>query len=163
MNEVELLLVVPVVPIEPVDPESPEAQWCRDRYFEELRVVFEDGFDPAHALPIDPVELRPPNGVCLVARARGEPIATGSLKPIGEGYGYIKRMWVAPDARGAGLGKRVLVALEEWARTLGYRGVRLETKRELSRAVAMYEASGYRRVERFNDEVYADFWFEKKF
>jgi ribosomal protein S18 acetylase RimI-like enzyme len=70
-------------------------------------------------------------------------------------------MWVSPDVRGLGLGRRILDELEERARANGVRLVRLETKNELYEAVHMYRGAGYREVEPFNDEFYADYWFEK--
>jgi ribosomal protein S18 acetylase RimI-like enzyme len=68
---------------------------------------------------------------------------------------------VAPAVRGLGLGRRLLYELEDRARTRGVRLMRLETKNELSEAIRMYKTSGYREVVPFNDEPYADHWFEK--
>jgi GNAT superfamily N-acetyltransferase len=70
-------------------------------------------------------------------------------------------MWVSRDVRGLGLGRRLLSELEGRARTHGVRLMRLETKDELGEAVQMYRTSGYIEVEPFNDEPYADHWFEK--
>jgi ribosomal protein S18 acetylase RimI-like enzyme len=75
--------------------------------------------------------------------------------------GEIKRMWVAPEARGLGVARRLLGALEERARKLGRTRVRLDTNRALTQAQSMYRKAGYRGIERFNDNPYADFWFEK--
>jgi DNA-binding MarR family transcriptional regulator len=63
--------------------------------------------------------------------------------------------------RGLGLGRRLLYELEVRARAHGVRLMRLETKDEPSEAIPMYETSGYIEVEPFNDEPYADHWFEK--
>ncbi len=158
---VELVYGLDSLRIEAVDPESAEARWCVEQYFTELATLFEDGFDPAQAHPVDPRDLRPPRGVCLVAESNGVLVGTGSLKPLEPTIGYIKRMWVSPEARGLGLGKRILSELEDWARRLEYTHVRLETKRELERAIAMYRNRGYVEIERFNEELYGDFWFEK--
>jgi ribosomal protein S18 acetylase RimI-like enzyme len=70
-------------------------------------------------------------------------------------------MWVATTTRGLGVGRRLLVALEQEAAARGVRTVRLETKRSLSEAIALYRSAGYIEVERFNDEPYAHHWFEK--
>jgi ribosomal protein S18 acetylase RimI-like enzyme len=56
----------------------------------------------------------------------------------------------------------MLSALEEHARARGVRVVRLETNHSLSEAVALYRSSGYAEVAAFNDEPYADHWFEKR-
>lgn len=71
-------------------------------------------------------------------------------------------MWVEPEARGLGLGRRILRELEQLARDGGAQVVRLETNRALSEAIALYRKSGYREVAAFNDEPYAHHWFEKR-
>ena len=71
-------------------------------------------------------------------------------------------MWVSPGARGLGVGKRPLQALENKARSLGYRTVCLETNKALTEAQQLYRSSGYREVAPFNDEPYANHWFEKR-
>ena len=70
-------------------------------------------------------------------------------------------MWVAPEARGLGVGRRLLAALEEKARARGYRFARLETHRTLTEARQLYRSSGYTEVAPFNAELYAHHWFEK--
>lgn len=71
-------------------------------------------------------------------------------------------MWVAPQARGAGLARRLLEALEAQAADFGMRRVRLDTNRSLGEAQALYRKAGYRQIERYNDNLYADFFFEKE-
>lgn len=70
-------------------------------------------------------------------------------------------MWVSPQARGIGLGSRLLGALEEHARKGGAKVARLETNRALGEAIELYRRSGYREVPAFNDERDAHHWFEK--
>ena len=70
-------------------------------------------------------------------------------------------MWVAPTARGLGLGRRLLRELEEHARRRGATATRLETNRALSEAIALYRSNRYVEVAPFNDETYAHHWFEK--
>jgi GNAT superfamily N-acetyltransferase len=76
--------------------------------------------------------------------------------------GSLKRMWVAASARGTGLGRRMLLALEAEARELGVTTVRLETNRALTEAISLYQRAGYVQVAAFNADPYADFWFEKR-
>ena len=65
-------------------------------------------------------------------------------------------MWISPDVRGAGLGRRLLLELERHAaRVGGVSVVQLETNRALTEAIALYRATGYREVAPFNDEKYA--------
>ena len=71
-------------------------------------------------------------------------------------------MWVAPETRGLGLGRRLLRELEEVAREHRVAVLRLETNRSLTEAIGLYRASGYREVDAFNDEPYAHHWFEKR-
>ena len=82
-------------------------------------------------------------------------------QPFTNAVGLLKRMWVAPSVRGLGLGRRLLYELEDRGRDHGVRLMRLETKAELGEAVQMYRTSGYCEVVPFNDEPYADHWFEK--
>ena len=71
-------------------------------------------------------------------------------------------MWVAPHARGLGLGRRLLLELERHARQAGAQIVRLETNRALKEAIQLYRSTGYREVAAFNNEAYAHHWFEKR-
>ena len=71
-------------------------------------------------------------------------------------------MWVDTAARGLGVGRRLLAELESRAAAGGRRTVRLDTNGSLTEAVAMYRSAGYREVDPFNDETYADHWFEKR-
>ena len=71
-------------------------------------------------------------------------------------------MWVSPEARGLGLGRRLLQELERYAKDAGVAVVRLETNRTLQEAIALYRSSGYHEVPRFSDEPYAHHWFEKR-
>jgi ribosomal protein S18 acetylase RimI-like enzyme len=70
-------------------------------------------------------------------------------------------MWVSPDARGLGLGRRLLSELEAHAAALGAPAIHLDTNEALTEAIAMYESTGYSRVPAFNDESHATHWFEK--
>jgi DNA-binding MarR family transcriptional regulator/N-acetylglutamate synthase-like GNAT family acetyltransferase len=161
MTEVHRLLRAAGARIERVDPASPAARWCVSRYYAELAVRFEEGFDPGQSIPADDDELRPPHGAFLVASVDGEPAACGALKTISPGFGSLKRMWVADSMRGLGLGRRMLGALEDQARELGFTTLRLETNRALTEAISLYRNSGYMEVPAFNADPYADHWFEK--
>ena len=61
-----------------------------------------------------------------------------------------------------GLGRRLLRELEQDAASAGATVIRLETNRTLTEAINLYRQAGYREVDRFNDEPYADHWFEKR-
>ena len=73
----------------------------------------------------------------------------------------LKRMWVSSTVRGLGVGRRMLRELEQQAAAHGVVTVHLETNRYLTEAIALYRSAGYHEVAAFNDEPYADHWFEK--
>ena len=143
------------------DPTTPDARWCIDQYFAELNARFETGFDPAQSISADADELTPPAGALLIARLDGRAIGCGALKFHPDAPAELKRMWVAPEARGLGLGRRLLEELEKHARQAGATTVRLETNRSLKEAIQLYRSTGYREVAAFNSEPYAHHWFEK--
>src|SRR5262249_27375160 len=155
MAEVERLLTAGLVRVDVVDPDDEAARWCLEQYYGELGQRFDDGFDHAVSLAATPEQLRPPVGLFVVARLRDRPVGCGALKFHGRRPAELKRMWVAPDARGLGLGRRLLAELEQLAREHGVRMLRLETNRNLTEAIALYRSAGYREVARFNDEPYA--------
>jgi DNA-binding MarR family transcriptional regulator/GNAT superfamily N-acetyltransferase len=161
MAEVERLLTAALVEVRPADPAHPDARRCLGAYFAELDRRFDAGFDPDLSLPGLDAEMRPPAGRFLVATLRSRPVGCGALKLHEHDPAELKRMWVADDARGLGVGRRLLAALEGEATRAGARAVRLETNRTLTEAIGLYRRSGYREVEAFNDERYAHHWFEK--
>ena len=160
MAKVERLLIASTVEVREYDPRHRDARFCLQTYYDELAVRFREGYDPAVS-PVADAEMTPPAGLLLVASLHGEPVGCGALIFCPDAVGLVKRMWVAPSVRGLGLGRRLLYELEDRARAKGLRLMRLETKNELSEAIRMYETSGYREVDPFNDEPYADHWFEK--
>jgi DNA-binding MarR family transcriptional regulator/GNAT superfamily N-acetyltransferase len=162
MAEVERLLMASLVRIDVVDPEEPEASYCLGEYYAELERRFDDGWNHAISIAATPEQLRPPAGLFVVAALHGEPVGCGALKFHGRGPAELKRMWVAPSARGLGLGRRLLTELERLAKGHGVRVLRLETNRNLKEAIALYRSAGYREVPAFNDEPYAHHWFEKR-
>jgi DNA-binding MarR family transcriptional regulator len=161
MAEVERLIMAAAVDVKPELPGSPDAKWCLARYVEDLAERFETGFDPQRSNPAPLTDMRPPRGVLMIARLDGRPVGCGVLKRKDATTGEIKRMWTAPDARGRGVARRVLRALEAAAKDFGLTKLQLETNRTLHEAQALYRSEGYREVAPFNDEPYAHHWFEK--
>lgn len=161
-SEVRRLLAVSMVSVAAEDPSSDDARWCLSHYFAELAERFEEEFDPGRTLPADSADLAPPAGAFLIARVGGEPAGCGALKTHAPGVGEIMRMWVDRAHRGLGIGARILDALEEHAAALGHRTVRLYTNRSLDEAKAMYRSRGYEEIPRYNDDPYANHWFEKR-
>ena len=162
MREVERLLTSALVELRPVDPATPDARQCLRSYFAELERRSGSPFDPNTGATAKPEEVRPPAGLFLVAYLRGAPIGCGALKHFPDGVSDLKRMWVAEPARGLGIGRRLLAELEARAAERGSCVLRLETSRLLSEAIALYLSAGYVEVPAFNDEPFADHWFEKR-
>lgn len=160
METIERLLHASAVRLHVENPRSRAAQDCLRRYFDELAERFEMGYDPRLGISATAEELTPPRGVFILATLNGEPVGCGALK-CHAAFGEIKRMWVAPSARGLGIGKRILHRLEDLARERRIPLLRLETNRALTEAQALYKSNGYREVSRFNDEPYAHHWFQK--
>jgi DNA-binding MarR family transcriptional regulator/GNAT superfamily N-acetyltransferase len=154
--EVRRLLAISMVTIGREDPASPDARWCLGHYFAELAERFEEDFDAARTLPALDVDA------FLIARLGGQPAACGVLRTLRPGVGEILRMWVDRPHRGLGIGARMLDALEREAVAIGHGSVRLYTNRSLAEAKAMYRARGYVEIPRYNDDPYANHWFEKR-
>jgi DNA-binding MarR family transcriptional regulator/GNAT superfamily N-acetyltransferase len=161
MRTVERLLTYSAVEIRRVDPNHPDARQCFRAYFAELDRRSESGFDPGAGISAEPHELTPPAGCLLIAYLHAEPVGCGAVKHHPGEPSEIKRMWVSETARGLGLGRRLLEELEARAAESGASMARLETNRALVEAIALYRSAGYREVPAFNDEPFADHWFEK--
>lgn len=159
MGTVERLIISASVEIRVEPPASPAAHYCLDSYFTEIGERFESGFDPGLS-PTHAPDFQPPRGYFLIAWLYGDPVGCSGLR-LGPTYGEIKRMWVAPQSRGLGIGRRLLDRLEELARQHKLSTLRLETNRVLLEAQNLYRSQGFREVPAFNDEPYAHFWFEK--
>jgi GNAT superfamily N-acetyltransferase len=102
-----------------------------------------------------------PRGAFFVAISDGLPIGCVGLKGGGGELAEIKRLWVAPSARGLGLAKRLITAAENIARELSIKILRLDTNSALSEARQLYRKTGWAEIERFNDDPYPDTFLEK--
>lgn len=108
-----------------------------------------------------PGELAPPGGAFVVGFEDGAPVCCGGLKRLPDGACEIKKMFVAPEARGRGVARALLEELERRARELGYATARLDTGPLQPRAQLMYERAGYAHIENFNANPVATFFGEK--
>jgi DNA-binding MarR family transcriptional regulator/GNAT superfamily N-acetyltransferase len=161
MRDVERLLTAASVEITAVDPEHRDARYCLAEYAAELNRRSDRRFDPAVGATALPYEVRPPAGQFFVIYLRGEAIGCGAVKHNPGAPTEIKRMWIASAARGLGLGRRLLEHLEACALASGVRVARIETSADLTEALALYRSTGWVEVPPFNDEPFADHWFEK--
>lgn len=159
MAEVERLIASASVELVVTPPDGAEAQACLANYVGELEGRFETEFDAEKSRPSG-AEKQPPL-IFLIARMEGRAVGCGALYDLDTATGEIKRMWVAPDARGLGIASGLLARIEAEARSAGKKRLVLDTNRTLSEAMALYQKSGFRRIDRYNDNPYADFWYEK--
>lgn len=127
----------------------------------EIEATYADTPGSIHSVGAGPGVLTPPAGAFLVVYQGERPVGCGGLKRLGERTCEIKRMYILPEARGRGLAERLLGALEEQSRGLGYSVARLDTGNRQPAAKHLYERNGYREIPDYNGNTQASFWFEK--
>ena len=101
--------------------------------------------------PIDPTSFDPPEGGFVIAYLDGVPVGCVGWRSHGDtdDIAEVKRMYTAPRARGQGVARAVLAAVEESARTFGRKRMILETGSAQPEAIAFYECEGYERIANF--------------
>jgi GNAT superfamily N-acetyltransferase len=101
--------------------------------------------------PVEAVEFDPPEGAFLVAYLDGQPVACGGWRSHGgrSQIAEIKRMYTVPAARGRGIARAMLAAVEESARAYGRSRIILETGERQPEALSLYESAGYERIPNF--------------
>ncbi len=95
---------------------------------------------------LDPEEVAPGRGAFVVAFAGDAPVGCGAMRRIEPETGELKRMYVVPSARGTGIGRALVDALEREARHIGIRRLVLETGIRQIAALALYEHTGFGRI-----------------
>ncbi|WP_405779967.1 GNAT family N-acetyltransferase [Streptomyces sp. NBC_00859] len=141
--------------IQPVRYDHPDAVKLNDQVQLEYAERYGDDGD---ITPLDATMFDPPAGLYLLAYDEDDrPVATGGWRNqdgAGE-HGYsagdaeLKRMYVVREARGLGLARRILAALEESARAAGRTRMVLETGDRQPEAIELYASSGYAPCEKF--------------
>lgn len=126
------------------------------------------GFTASDLSNTSPEDVTPPRGDFLLISELGSSSVLGfggvhlpgvvlEDKPVAD----LQRMWLVPDARGRGLGHFLLRSLENRARALGARRIRLSLNHSLSEALALYAAAGYLPVEPFESSPFVDVYLGK--
>lgn len=106
-------------------------------------------------------DLTLPGGLFLVSARDNAVAGCGGLRFVGQGLAEVTRVFVVPGARGLGLGAELLGELERHALRHGISRLRLDTRRDLVEARALYAGNGYQEVAAFNSNPYASHWFAK--
>ena len=151
-----------LVTINEVDPADGPARHCLTRYYAELDARFPGGFDVSRSRDPDARHMIRPRGAFFIATSDGLPLGCVALKGEGQGRAEIKRLWVDRGARGLGLAQHLMAAAEDVARTLQIHTLRLDTNRALPEAERFYRAAGWTEIGRYNDNPYAELFFEKR-
>ena len=155
--QIRRLLRLAAVTVTAVPDDAPEARACLRAYAEELATRFPEGYDPAALL--EPGALG--EGTFLLARDEGRPVGCGLWQLLAPGTAEIRHLWVSGAARGWGLGRRLLTALESDAAARGVTTLRLGTHTSLPEAIALYRGSGYREIPPYDGSPYNQLAFEK--
>jgi GNAT superfamily N-acetyltransferase len=150
------------VAIRPAPADQPPGSDLLEAMVVEMSQLYGGRIDVPDMPRATPADMAPPGGTFLVVWLDGEPVGCGGVKRLPDDTCEIKRMYIAPHVRGRGLAGRLLVALEDAARDLGYGIARLDTGPKQPQAQRMYEAAGYRPVHNFNANPLASFWGEKR-
>jgi len=136
------------VRIERVPWDDPDVQRLTEAQQTEVRARYDGKDEPGtHPSAAD---------VSVVVLARdddGTPLGCGALRALGDGVAEVKRMYVVPAARGRGVSRAVLGALEDAARAHGWTTLRLETGPRQPEAIGLYVSGGYRPIEAFSAYV----------
>ncbi|MFI7576425.1 GNAT family N-acetyltransferase [Micromonospora sp. NPDC049497] len=133
--------------------DAPESQALVRAALADLGARYGGGGDET---PVDAADFEPPAGTFLVALIEGRPVGCGGWRSHGEegDIAELKRMYVTPEARGRGVARAVLAAVERSARERGRKRIVLECGDKQPEAIALYASSGYERIPNFG--FYAD-------
>jgi ribosomal protein S18 acetylase RimI-like enzyme len=130
-------------------------------YVAEIRAMYPE-WSPNVPPRMDAHDVEPPDGRWLVAYRNGHAVGCAGLKRLGDRAAEIKRIYVAPEARGAGVARALIEGLEAAARDAGYDTVRLDTGAKQPASVALFRSAGYSQIADYNGNPVAAYWFEKR-
>lgn len=130
------------------DPTAPDVQALLVAHEREMSVRYGGTGEPSGKDPTVHEQFTDARGgIFVVARRDRRAIAIAGVRTYADGVAEIKRMYVVPDHRGRGLGRRMLAALERWAHEEGFERIILETGTAQPEACSLYESEGFSRIE----------------
>jgi len=162
MDTVTIALSREDIVFEEADYASDIATKCLSAFAGELSQRLNFEFDLKKSGDPELSQMKHPHGTFVVARFGEMPVGCVGVKGNGDTVAEVKRMWIAPAARGLGLAQRLMATAEDAARALGIETLRLDTNSTLFEAVSLYRNMGWTEIERFNDDPYPDLFFEKR-
>jgi putative acetyltransferase len=120
-----------------------------------LNAELEDMYpeEGANHFRLDLEEVADGRGAFLVAYVNGQPVGCGAVRRNDREVAEIKRMYVVPEARGRGIARQVLLALEAEARRLGVSRLVLETGVRQAEALTLYRRAGFVEIPLFGEYV----------
>jgi len=126
--------------------------WCRDRYAHDSWFVNEVfGYQSIDEELKDlSIKYGPPNGKTLLIEKDGEIVGGGAWRRTSNTVCEMKRLYIATNFAGQGLGRQLTTALVEAARIEGFTRMQLDTGNLLKEAIAMYESLGFRHIAPYN-------------
>jgi GNAT superfamily N-acetyltransferase len=130
-------------------------------YVAEVRAMYPER-SPHVPRQMNARDVEPPAGRWVVARRNGRAVGCAGLRRLDERTAEIKRMYVVPEARSAGVGRALISGLEAAARDAGYDTIRLDTGAKQAASVALFSSSGYQQIADYNGNPVAAHWFEKR-
>ena len=142
-------------------PDAPEAMALLSAYSRFLaQTIPAEGPNPIPVPLPDAADYRPPKGAILVAFDGPTPVGCVCLHTLSLSLGEVKRLYVAPQARGQGLARRLMRSIEDQARVFGFTRLNLDTNAALTDAIALYRASGWQDTAPYTGFP-ATHWFTK--
>ncbi|HYS54792.1 MAG TPA: GNAT family N-acetyltransferase [Thermoanaerobaculia bacterium] len=130
---------------------SPVAQKLINALNAELMLQYPD--ESATHFRLDACEVADGSGAFVVAYRDAAPVGCGAVRRLDGACAELKRMYVVPEARGEGIGRKLLTALEAEARKLGVQRLVLETGTRQLAALGLYRCAGFRDIELFGEYV----------
>jgi ribosomal protein S18 acetylase RimI-like enzyme len=104
-----------------------------------------------------PGDYASPSGRLLLARLEGEVAGCIALRKLDDKTCEMKRLYLRPEFRGKGLGAKMVHALLDEAKQIGYSKVRLDTlPGRMDEAIGLYRSIGFKEIPAYYDTPFGD-------